>query len=85
MPRRSISSSRSPGSSGQNGIMGSGIFGVFGTVINCNDTDTSFYCTFMKIFNFILVIFIVGLIFFLIYKFFTLSSSNSIRSFRMSR
>jgi len=81
MPRRSIQTHES----GQNGIMGSGIFGVFGTVINCKAEDTSFYCIFMKIFNFILVVFIIGVIFFLIYKFFTTSSSNSIRSFRMNR
>jgi len=45
-----------------NGIMGSGIFGLFGTIINCSATDTSFYCSFMKIFNVIIVLICIGAI-----------------------
>ena len=52
------------------GIMGSGIFGSFGTFINCKAEDNSMYCNFMKFFNVLLVLlFIAGLIF-LIYIFF---------------
>jgi hypothetical protein len=36
-----------------------GIFGFFGTTIQCDSTDTSIYCTIMKIFNMLIVIFIV--------------------------
>lgn len=51
------------------GIMGSGIFGSFGTFINCKAEDNSMYCNFMKFFNVLLVLlFIAGLIF-LIYTF----------------
>ena len=54
------------------GIIGSGIFGSFGTFINCKAEDNSMYCNFMKFFNVLLVLlvllFIAGLIF-LIYTF----------------
>ena len=36
----------SSGSGG--GIMGSGIFGVFGTTIRCDSKDDSLYCNIMK-------------------------------------
>jgi hypothetical protein len=51
-------------SSGAGGIMGSGIFGFFGTTIQCPASDTSFYCSFMKLFNLIMVL---GLIIFILY------------------
>ena len=39
---------------GNGGIMGSGIFGMFGTTVVCDAKDTSMYCTFMKYFTFLL-------------------------------
>ena len=57
-------------SSGNGGIMGSGIFGMFGTVIQCKDSDTSFYCNFMKGFNFFMVVLFILFIFYNIYIFF---------------
>jgi hypothetical protein len=51
-------------SSGAGGIMGSGVFGFFGTTIQCPASDTSFYCSFMKLFNLIMVL---GLIIFILY------------------
>jgi hypothetical protein len=51
----------SGGSSG--GMFGSGIFGFFGTTIKCDATDTSIYCTIMKLFN-ILIVFFCCLLFF---------------------
>ena len=46
--------------SGSNGgILGSGIFGLFGTVIKCDSNDNSLYCTIMKIFNLLIVFLIV--------------------------
>ena len=49
---------------GNGGIMGSGIFGLFGTTIQCPASDTSLYCSFMKIFN---VLMVFGIIFVLLY------------------
>lgn len=50
---------------GENGgIAGSGIFGYFGTMINCSSSDDSLYCNFMKIFN---VLMVVGVILFVLY------------------
>ena len=46
-------------SGGNGGIMGSGIFGFFGTTIQCPASDTSFYCSFMKMFNVLIVMIIV--------------------------
>ena len=43
--------SGSSGSSG-NGIMGSGVSGLFGSVVTCKNGDNSFYCNFIKFFNF---------------------------------
>ncbi len=60
---------KSRGSSGNGGIMGSGIFGFFGTTIQCPASDTSYYCSFMKIFNVIMVLFFVLFILYTIYNF----------------
>jgi hypothetical protein len=49
--------------------MGSGIFGFFGTTIQCPASDTSYYCSFMKIFNVIMVLFFVLFILYTIYNF----------------
>ena len=38
-------------SGGGGGILGSGIFGFFGTTIQCDSKDDSTYCNIMKIFN----------------------------------
>lgn len=53
--------------SGNGGIAGSGIFGMFGTVVNCNSTDQSYYCSIMKLFNLIIVLGIVAYISFFVY------------------
>lgn len=53
------SNGKGVGSSGQgNGILGSGIFGMFGTVVHCDNNDASWYCWIMKMFN-LLIVFIV--------------------------
>jgi hypothetical protein len=57
------------GSSGNGGIMGSGVFGFFGTTIHCPASDTSFYCTFMKYFNLFIVFFIILFILSIIYNY----------------
>lgn len=63
MGKRSISTSNG-------GILGSGIFGFFGTTIKCDSTDTSMYCNIMKLFNLLLVIFIVSYIIYFAYLYF---------------
>lgn len=52
-------------SGGNGGILGSGIFGMFGTTIKCDSTDNSYYCNFMKFFNMLVVVlFIVFLLYY---------------------
>ena len=64
MGKRSISSSNG-------GILGSGIFGFFGTTIKCDSTDTSMYCNFMKLFNLLIILFIVSYIIYFAYLYFS--------------
>ena len=52
------------------GIMGSGIFGLFGTTIQCPASDTSIFCTFMKFFNVLIVSCIIIFILYTIYTMF---------------
>lgn len=58
----------SGGSSG--GILGSGIFGLFGTTIRCDSTDTSIYCSIMKIFNLLIVFFVVCYFMYIAYTYY---------------
>jgi hypothetical protein len=59
-------------SQGQNGgILGSGIFGMFGTTIKCESTDDSMYCSIMKLFNLLVVFLIVAFIIYMAYNFYT--------------
>ena len=57
-------------SSSSGGILGSGIFGLFGTVIKCDANDTSIYCSIMKMFNLLIVFFIVVYILYFVYNLF---------------
>lgn len=52
------------------GIMGSGVFGNFGTFINCNADSDSTYCKFMKIFNIFMIFLLVCFIIYMVYIFF---------------
>lgn len=62
------SKSNSSNTSGNGGILGSGIFGMFGSTVNCKDSDNSYYCNFVKFFNFV----IMGLVlFFIVYFVYT--------------
>jgi len=49
------------------GIMGSGIFGMFGTTVQCKADDTSTFCTLSKIVNMIIMIGFLILVVYLIY------------------
>jgi len=64
MPRRSKNTTSSNG-----GILGSGIFGLFGTTINCSSTDSSLYCSFMKFVNILIAIVIIFSILYIGYVF----------------
>jgi hypothetical protein len=57
------------GSNNNGGIMGSGIFGMFGTTIHCNSNEDSLYCNIMKLFNLLIVVFIVGSLLYMAYTF----------------
>ena len=52
------------------GILGSGIFGVFGTTIRCDSKDDSTYCNIMKIFNLLIVFLVVIYILYIVYGIF---------------
>ena len=57
-------------SSGSNGgIMGSGIFGFFGTTIRCDSKDDSLYCNIMKLFNLLIVFLVVCYIAYFVYTY----------------
>jgi hypothetical protein len=58
-------------SSGNGGILGSGIFGFFGTTIKCESTDNSIYCNIMKLFNLLIALLVVIYILYIAYIFIT--------------
>jgi len=57
------------GMSSNGGILGSGVFGLFGTTIKCESTDDSNYCNIMKMFNLLIVIAVVLFILYYAYLF----------------
>lgn len=63
-----------PSSSG--GIMGSGIFGMFGTVVQCKSDDTSMYCSLAKIINVIMMLFVIIFFIYIIYLAFNYFTSK---------
>ena len=67
-------SSSSMFSQNNGGIAGSGVFGFFGSTVNCKSDDNSYYCNFLKFFNVIIMsivlIFIMIFILSFIYPFF---------------
>lgn len=61
------------------GILGSGIFGFFGTTIRCDSKDESMYCNIMKWFNLLIVFFVVLYILYILYNFFVAPSMRKRR------
>ena len=53
------------GSSG--GIMGSGIFGMFGSTVHCDSNNNSFYCSITKLVNLIIMFFFIFVVLYLLY------------------
>lgn len=71
MGRRIRVNSNNAGTSGTpgNGIMGSGIFGMFGTSVHCKSDDNSLFCLLSKFVNSIIMIIFLISIAYLIYLF----------------
>ena len=61
---------RGPSIGGGGGILGSGIFGIFGTTIKCDSKDDSTFCNIMKLFNLLIVFFVVAYILYIAYGLF---------------
>jgi len=55
------------GGSNNGGILGSGIFGMFGSQVVCKGTDDTIYCNIMKMFNVLVVVIMVCLIIYFLY------------------
>ena len=55
-------------SPGNGGIMGSGVFGMFGSIVNCKAEDNSAYCSIIKIFNIMIILFAVCAILYFLYS-----------------
>jgi hypothetical protein len=49
------------------GIMGSGIFGMFGSTVHCDANSNSFYCSITKLVNIIMMFFFLAIVFYLLY------------------
>ena len=59
-----------PSGGNNGGIMGSGIFGMFGTTVVCKSDDTSLFCSLSKIVNVIMMIIFLIIIVYVIYMIF---------------
>jgi phosphotransferase system glucose/maltose/N-acetylglucosamine-specific IIC component len=61
------------------GIMGSGIFGMFGSTVRCDANNNSFYCSITKLVNLIIMFFFLCIVFYLLYiafNYFTKGKKN---------
>lgn len=64
------SKSRGFSGGGNGGVGGTGVHGFLGTTILCSSTDNSFYCSFMKLIQVGVWIFIICAILYYAYSFF---------------
>jgi hypothetical protein len=65
--------------SGNGGVMGSGIFGMFGSTVHCDANNNSFYCSITKLVNLIIMFFFLAMVFYLLYiafNYFTKGKTN---------
>lgn len=62
-----------------NGIGGSGMHGVLGSVVTCSSTDNSYYCNFLKLFNSLIMVLMT---IFIIYMVYTLVLKPAIKSLK---
>ena len=65
MGKRSSGGESTPNNNG--GILGSGIFGMFGSQVVCKGTDETIYCNIMKMFNILIVIIMFFVILYFVY------------------
>jgi hypothetical protein len=54
-------------SNNSGGIMGSGIFGMFGSTVHCDANNNSFYCSITKLVNLIFMFILLAIVFYLLY------------------
>ena len=66
---RKSAQSTGGGSPSNGGILGSGIFGMFGSQVVCKGTDDTIYCNIMKMFNILMGVIMVCVILYFIYYF----------------
>jgi uncharacterized membrane protein YedE/YeeE len=51
------------------GIAGSGIFGMFGTIVNCSAESNSMYCSLMKAVNVVAILLIIAAVLYYAYTY----------------
>lgn len=61
--------SSQPSVSNNGGILGMGIFGMFGTMVNCDANSNTNYCNFMKFFNVLIVLGVILFVLYFLYNF----------------
>lgn len=62
-----VKSNASASAPNNGGIMGSGIFGMFGSTVHCDANSNSFYCSMTKLVNIIIMIFFLAMVIYLVY------------------
>jgi len=62
-----VKSNSNTNNPGNGGIMGSGIFGMFGSTVHCDANSNSFYCSMTKLVNLITMIFFLAIVIYLIF------------------
>jgi hypothetical protein len=62
-----VKSNASGSAPNNGGIMGSGIFGMFGSTVQCKADDNSMFCTLSKFVNIIIMIFFLATVMYLLY------------------
>jgi len=60
-------SNNNSANNGNGGIMGSGIFGMFGSTVHCDANSNSFYCSMTKLVNLIIMFFFLIMVVYLLY------------------
>jgi hypothetical protein len=56
---------------GNGGIMGSGIFGMFGTTVHCDSKDDSYFCELSKMMNVLIMLIFLAIVLYVVYAFVT--------------
>jgi hypothetical protein len=59
------------------GILGSGVFGHFGSIVKCDAQDESMFCTLSKMVSIIMMLMFLAFVVYLIYWFYTSFMSTS--------